>query len=1016
MDQAQIIKTRYVVDLGTPARDTTVHTNREEGTGLGNCRAVGDEDSGLNLSRRSKFDGDGLKPQNSALRIGTWNVRTLYRPGKLENCLMQMDDLKLDILGISEVRWTDNGKVNKEDHSIIYSGGRFHKNGVGIILRPKAHRALMGYWPISERVIMAKFKSKPFNLVILQVYAPTCDYSDEDVDLFYEEIETGLQSVKSTDILIVMGDLNAKVGKGKYKDIVGDYGLGSRNERGNRLIEFCVQHELMISNTWFQHPKRRLYTWKSPGDSSRNQIDFIMVNKRFRNCIKQVKTYPGADIRSDHNPVVGKIKFTLKALKKSESKKLHLDLNMLKNGDMKKRFATEVHNNFDALIVEESEQQPDILWDSIKNSVLKAAEDVIPKKDKVAKQHWMNEDILMMMTERKRNKNISSKYKELDEIIKKKCKKAKEEWLEKKCDEIETLEKKHHSKEMHKLVKELTNKNTRTAGGCIKDKNGRMLFETEEIDKRWVEYITELYSDNREEQIPLDNLDGPKILNEEVLNAIKKLKGGKACGLDGVAAEMIKALEVTEVERITSLCNVIYDSGNIPKDLVTSEFIKIPKKSKSVNCTDYRTISLISHTSKVLLIILIERIKVKIYNEIAENQSGFMPRKGTREGIFSLRMVAERYLEKKKNIYVCFIDYEKAFDRVNHAELINCLKKIGLDGKDIRFISNLYWTQVAVIRTDNGNSEKIKILKGVRQGCIISPILFILYSEMIFRALEELKGVVVGGRNITNLRYADDTALLSESEENLQKIVDKVNEEGEKMGMSINVDKSKTMVITRYGKENIQVDITVDGKRLQQVDAFIYLGQLVTADGKCEGEIRRRMGIARTVFLNMREVLTSRNIRKKVKIRLVKCYVWSTLLYGVETWTISALMLKMINAFEMWCLRRVLKISWRDKIKNETVLKKAGCRRELEGIIKMRKASYAGHVLRSGDSMQKNCLEGYVEGKRERGRQRATWMDNIKDWAKLKYGGVARKAEDREEWRSMVVNLSKKAETALMID
>ena len=109
-----------------------------------------------------------------------------------------------------------------------------------------------------------------------------------------------------------MGDLNAKVGDKRYQIIVGMHGLGRRNERGERLIQFCQVNKLIITNTWFQQPVRKLYTWKSPGDISRNQIDYIMLNERFRNCIKQAKTYPGADMNSDHNQVVVKINMKLR--------------------------------------------------------------------------------------------------------------------------------------------------------------------------------------------------------------------------------------------------------------------------------------------------------------------------------------------------------------------------------------------------------------------------------------------------------------------------------------------------------------------------------------------------------------------------------------------------------------------------------------------------------------------------------------------------------------------------------
>ena len=159
-----------------------------------------------------------------------------------------------------------------------------------------------------------------------------------------------------------------------------------------------------------------------------------------------------------------------------------------------------------------------------------------------------------------------------------------------------------------------------------------------------------------------------------------------------------------------------------------------------------------SHIIKVLLKAILQRNKTKIDVEISETQSGFRKGRGTREGIFNLRTINERYLEKGKDDYVCFIDYEKAFDRVNHEKLCEVLKSTGIDGKDIRIIARLHWEQLAVVRTEKGNSKNITIKRGTRQGCVLSPYLFNLFTEMIFRSLDPELGVSIGGRKVSNLR------------------------------------------------------------------------------------------------------------------------------------------------------------------------------------------------------------------------------------------------------------------------
>ena len=150
-----------------------------------------------------------------------------------------------------------------------------------------------------------------------------------------------------------MGDMNAKIGKGRHSNVVGNWGLGKRNERGDRLLEYAVKNDLRIMNTWFKQPPRKLYTWTSPGDIVRNQIDYIMINSRFRNCIHKVKVRPGADCNSDHNPVIASITIRLKKHKhKKEQKREYYDLYSLKNENIREDFLIKLENKYNALIDE----------------------------------------------------------------------------------------------------------------------------------------------------------------------------------------------------------------------------------------------------------------------------------------------------------------------------------------------------------------------------------------------------------------------------------------------------------------------------------------------------------------------------------------------------------------------------------------------------------------------------------------------------------------------------------------
>ena len=967
------------------------------------------DDATSNPDRRVVSENAALKTQGKILFIATWNVRTLYQPGKLDNAIKEMTNMKIDILGIAETRWTDSGKIIKDNHTIVYSGGQEHRNGVGILMRNNIAKSLIGYWPVSDRVIMIKIQAKPFNINIIQLYAPTQDYDEDEIEEFYEEAQQAIKHVKSGEILCIMGDMNAKVGTTPHDTIVGSFGLGERNDRGDRLIQFCEQNQLMIANTWFQQPPRKLYTWKSPGDITRNQIDYIMISNRFRNCVKQAKTLPGADINSDHNPVKIHLKVKLKQLKKAKSRE-QLDLDLLKEYNVKSRYNVEVRNRFESLASEETPQQPEPehieqKWSNIKQSINQALTSSLPKRTNRKKQHWMTDDILNKMDKRKEMKGKDEqKYRQLDKEISNECNSAKIKWLNEQCENIEELEKHFRSKEMHQKIKQVTGKSKGNKGtGCIKDKNGNILFDEEKIAERWVEYIKELYNDDREPIPQFITSTGESILKGEVEHAIKLMKSGKATGPDELPAEAIKALDEHNIGTLTKICNIIYNSGYIPTEMRQSIFIPIPKKPKAQNCTEYRTISLMSHITKLLLKIIQIRISTKINQEVSELQSGFRPGMGTREGIFNLRMICERVIDLGKDLYICFIDYTKAFDRVKHSKMIECLKEIGVDDKDLQIITKLYWEQTAVVWTESGLTSEFKIKKGVRQGCVLSSSLFNLYTEKIFKEVEDMPGVNIGGMNINNLRYADDTSLLCLGPTDLQNLLHAVNEAGKPYGMEMNVIKTKTMVVSK-SKATPQINITLEGRPIQQTMKMVYLGGLTTNDGKCEQEIKRRIELARTAFQNMSKVLTSRKINIQTRKRLLQCYVWSTLLYGSETWTLHKPTIKRLEAFEMWSYRRMMRISWTKHKTNEEVLRMANVKRSLITIITKRKCQYFGHLIRR-NGIQRTLLEAKIEGKRGRGRPRVMWMDNIKDWTKRNYGECVWLAEDRYKWRSMTVNL-----------
>src|SRR6476469_5425016 len=189
-------------------------------------------------------------------------------------------------------------------------------------------------------------------------------------------------------------------------------------------------------------------------------------------------------------------------------------------------------------------------------------------------------------------------------------------------------------------------------------------------------------------------------------------------------------------------------------------------KMNAVECSDHRTISFISHASKILLMILTNRIEAKARDFIGRNKFGYRKGCGTRDAIGVMRMICERSLKFGNNVYICFVDFGKTFDRVNWEKMMKILQSIGIDWRDRRMMSELYMNQEAVVRIAGGESYSGIIGTGVRQGCPLSPLLFSIYAErMIKEALENVEeGIRVRGELIKDVKYADYQGMVAKTE------------------------------------------------------------------------------------------------------------------------------------------------------------------------------------------------------------------------------------------------------------
>ena len=420
-------------------------------------------------------------------------------------------------------------------------------------------------------------------------------------------------------------------------------------------------------------------------------------------------------------------------------------------------------------------------------------------------------------------------------------------------------------------------------------------------------------------------------------------------------------------------------------------------------CQNYRTISLISHPSKVMLKILLNRLQPQAEEIIAEEQAGFRMGRSTTEQIFNLRVLMEKYQQHQQNLYHVFIDLKNAFDRVWHAALWTTMHKYNIGANLITIIKSLYEKATSAVLYSGNTGDWFRATVGVRQGCLLSPTLFNIFLEKIMTdALENHEGTVkIGGRIITNLRFSDDIDGLAGKEEELENLVKKVETASTAYGMEISPEKTKIMSKNANG---LTKTIKVKSYNLETVTNFKYLGTIVTDEGT-KREVLTRIAQATSGLIKLKTVWKDRKITSKHRIQILRSIVTSTFLYACETWTLTAELERRIQTFEMGCYRKIFGISFRDRFTNEDVRNRVraaiGPHDDLLSIVKTRKLRWHGHVTRT-TVLANTIMQGTVPGGRRRGRPKKCWHDNIKEWTELPLAKTLRLAEDRDGWRKII--------------
>jgi exonuclease III len=439
---------------------------------------------GRNRADVSSERGRLLTPKRITT-VGTWNVRTLYATGAVSMLIRELERLRWDVIGVAETHWNGIEESTVHGYKVISSGKEAgHSSGVGLILTATAQRALISYNPVSDRIITARFHTATGATTICQVYAPTADAQDVDIDAFYSDLQQEVNRTPRNDALIIMGDFNAKVGRGDEatRTIMGLHGIGERNERGDRLLDFCCANNLCITNTRFKQTKaNRQWTWESPGGRTHNAIDYILVSRKLVSSVRSSRAYPSADCGSDHQLLMANIKLRLKA-KMSATKNKKVDVGKLKDDITMALYQAKLEDGWQKA---RNKQVTDVeeAWEQVRNTIQETSKEVLGFTAGQRQKEWLSPHTLALMDQRRECKgkrklhpDMAKHHNYLCRMVKKSAKEDKERYITEICLGVEEAREQRKTRAVYEGIRKITGKHAPQVKS-IKDDQGKILTD-----------------------------------------------------------------------------------------------------------------------------------------------------------------------------------------------------------------------------------------------------------------------------------------------------------------------------------------------------------------------------------------------------------------------------------------------------------------------------------------------------------------------------------------------------------
>lgn len=975
---------------------------------------------------------------NKDIIMATWNVRTMLQVGKMKEIANEMLKYKIDIIALQEIRWQGQGIINKANYTLIYSGPetRTGQLTTGFIMTRKMREGLLETETVNDRICRIRLKGRFRNITILSVHAPTEEKDEEEKEMFYDQMDDICNKVQKYDMVIIMGDLNAKIGREKYlAKVAGKYTIHDEsNDNGNRLAQFAIRNRLLIKSTTFPHKKIHLGTWKIPGSSEVNQIDHVLVSQRHSTSVIDVRSCRGPNCDSDHYLVKARIRERIiKTQKGQKMGKGRWDTDKLnKDTEVRQQYQKALASKMQ---INSQERTDDITiekeWEKIKNAINEAAEETVGENKRIRNADWFDDECAQIIQEKnkarkrmiqKETRMNTERYQEMRRKANRVCKKKKREKMKKQLEDIAEYSKQNERRKFYKAVEKVKKGYQPRMEGCI-NKEGDIILEGNKVLERWVEHFKELLNAEDKERVTIEEKVRPdkeedreevnivekshieEPSRQEITRRIHKLKNNKAPGEDNVTAELVKYGGEVMIDAIHKLICTIWETEKMPEGWSMGILCPIYKKGNKLACENYRGITLLNVVYKILSSIINERLKVVTENVIGEYQCGFRPNRSTIDQLFVIRQMMEKCYEHNIELHILFVDFKQAFDSINRIKLLEAMEEMEIPHKLIRLIKMTLNKTMAKVKIHNQISKEFEFSTGVKQGDGLSTTLFILGLHRAIQKIDQ-RGTIFN-KSSQICAYADDIALIARSRQRLVQVYKELEEEAGKIGLIVNINKTKYMAMNSSGKPKIIHNLQIGQVVFEGVDEFKYLGNIIDCENRSTACINERIQVGnRAYYANLR-MLKSKLINRNTKIQIYKSLIRPVITYGAETWTLTIARENALRRFERRVLRRICgpvieNGVWRMRSNEElnTIMKGE----DIVKFIKSLRIQWLGHVERMEDvAMPRRVLGGRLYATRRRGRPRLRWLDDVtEDLGRMRVRNWREQAGDRERWRLIV--------------